>query len=111
MIYSPGGMGLDDYPPAEGGTVRFGGACFVNAEASLRASVKAFQQAVQAVLDEADAYHAGFNAFPAGRWMDALRVAKCFPKHARCPFKNPERVAAWQHGYADAHVSLRKLAS
>jgi hypothetical protein len=103
MIYSPGGMGLDGYPPAEGGTVRFGGACFVNIEANLRASLDAFRAALanaERVFQEVEDEQAGFNAFPSSSFR------KGFPKWPSCPFRQPERIAAWQRGIDAAHEAI-----
>lgn len=104
MIYSPGGMG-PEMPPADGGTVKFGGACYVNVGHNLRASLAAFRAALanaESVFQDVEDEQAGFSAFPAGRWMDAARGTKGRPSHVRCTFKNPRRVAAWTRGYEAA---------
>jgi hypothetical protein len=49
---------------------------------------------------------AGFQAFPAGQWMDAMRGTKSYPGHVRCPFRAPARVAAWTKGYNAALAAL-----
>lgn len=113
MIYSPGGMGPDD--PRESATVRFGGACYVDVEPKLRACLAAFRSALQTAIAEEDARRAeveaemaGFEAFPAGRYMDALRGTKGFPSPVRCPYRNAARIAAWERGYAAAHGAMHR---
>jgi hypothetical protein len=114
LIYSPGGLGPD--MPDENGVAYFGGACFVDLEQNLIACLKKFGDALKAEIKWQDANSAsikreiqaerdeaeGFSAFPGGRWSDALRGTKSFPNHARCPFRNPDRVAAWERGYERA---------
>jgi hypothetical protein len=111
MIYSPGGMGPDD--PRESNTVRFGGACYVDVEPKLRACLAAFRAALKAEIEREDARRIdidaemrGFNAFPAGRYLDALRGTKSFPAPVRCPYREPRRTAAWARGYDAAHAAL-----
>jgi hypothetical protein len=117
MIYSPGGMGPN--MPRESNTVRFGGACFTDVEPCLLACLDAFRSALKAeikrhreacaeinaqIASESDE-EAGREAFPGGRFADAMRGIKSFTGHARCPFKRPERIAAWERGYSAAHTS------
>ena len=52
--------------------------------------------------EESD-FHEGLTAFPLGAWFDAQRGKGGYPQHARCPFRRPERVAAWERGYRHAH--------
>jgi hypothetical protein len=49
---------------------------------------------------------AGYDAFPGGRFADAMRGTKSYPNHVRCPFRQPARVAAWEAGYNRAHDGL-----
>lgn len=123
-IYAPGGMGPD--LPEKSATVRFGGACG-SPWRYLDASLEAFRAALRDEADfikasrkmsraaarekrklaqhEADA-RAGFHAFPSGQFADALRGTKGYPDHARCPYRKPERVAAWTAGYNAAHDAM-----
>lgn len=114
-IYSPGGMGPER--PSESATVKFGGACYVDTERCLLACLAAFRVAIAAEFKRlaywrkvdkviAQDEEAGFEAFPGGRFADAMRGTKSFPGHPRCPFKQPERAAAWERGYARAHEGL-----
>lgn len=48
----------------------------------------------------------GFEAFPGGRFADAMRGTKSFPGHPRCPFRRKDRVEAWERGYQKAHDAL-----
>ena len=48
----------------------------------------------------------GVTAFPAGQWMDAQRGKHGYPSHPRCPFRRPERVAAWERGYRYAYNQI-----
>lgn len=49
-------------------------------------------------------YDAGWYAFPLTQWMDAERGLRSYPSlQIRCPFKKPERVAAWNKGFDEAH--------
>jgi hypothetical protein len=113
MIYSPGGMGPAD--PVDSATVSFGGACYVDVEPKLLACLAAFRAALQTEMQHEDAQREaneaearGFEAFPAGRFMDAMRGTKGFPDAVRCPYRQPDRAAAWQRGYDAAHAALHE---
>lgn len=58
------------------------------------------------MMRKTDDEAAGFEAFPAGQWMDAMRGTKSYPSDVRCPYRNPERVAAWTKGYNAALDAL-----
>lgn len=116
-IYSPGGLGIDRDEAIASSTIDFRGACFVDVERCLIACLAAFRVALRDAIkkraywrritatmdqDEQD----GFDAFPGGRFADAMRGTKSFPNHIRCPFKDPNRTQAWQRGYSNAHAAL-----
>lgn len=48
----------------------------------------------------------GFEAFPSGRYMDAMRGTKSYPSDVRCPFRQPNRAAAWATGYEAAKDAI-----
>jgi hypothetical protein len=62
--------------------------------------VMRFSKAVPKTI--AEIRNVGFQAFPAGQWMDAMRGTKSYPTHVRCPYRQPEKVAAWTEGYDEA---------
>lgn len=108
MIYSPGGMG-PEMPVGTNNTIKFGGACFVDARKCLDACLEKFRDALIVAMAraddrraEGDALAAGFRAFPAGRYMDAMRGTKNFPDHPKCPYRKDNLVAAWKRGYDEA---------
>jgi hypothetical protein len=68
-------------------------------DTAIRARNAAQRTTQQELADEQE----GFEAFPSGRFADALRGTKSFPDHVRCPYKRPDRVAAWKRGYKRAH--------
>lgn len=123
-FYGPGGMGPDR--PEKSATVRFGGACgvphlyladtldnFRNALVEEIGRRKESRKLTSQLTREARAekqreedYKAGWLAFPAGQFMDAMRGTKRYPMDVRCPFSRPERAAAWRDGYAAAHASM-----
>lgn len=113
FIYEPGGLGIDRQEALDGRTIKFSGACFVDREQKLLGALENFRSALrraikersgnqQAIADE----RAGREAFPGGRFADAMRGTKSFPVHARCPFKQPSRVQAWERGYNAAHDAM-----
>ena len=54
------------------------------------------------VRQQAADFRAGWLAFPGAHWMDSRRGTKGEPDHADCPFRRPDRVAAWEQGYSAA---------
>lgn len=116
------GLGIDRQEVVDGNIISFSGACFVDREANLIKALGEFGDALKAAIKRsADdrAYskreiqreedeRAGYEAFPGGRFADAMRGTKSFPSHARCPFKQPARVAAWEAGYDRAQASLQE---
>lgn len=110
MIY---GEGCGPRDPDARGVVRFGGPLFWDVERRFLADLDAFKAAMAAAVAarterkaNAEARQRGFEDFPAGRWMDAQRGTKSYPNHARCPYRVPARVAAWEAGYAEAHDAV-----
>lgn len=112
LIYYPGGMSptlLRD------GTAVFGGACLSpSIEQELKVSLHAFRRALQEelhrqreVMELQSAEAAGYEAFPAGRYLDALRGWKSYPDRKRCPLRSPRRATAWRSGYEQAHAETR----
>ncbi|MGY3609893.1 MULTISPECIES: hypothetical protein [unclassified Bradyrhizobium] len=115
-----GGLGIDRQEVVEGGIISFSGACFVDREANLIKALGEFRDALTASIKEQariraelkrdiqreEDERAGYEAFPGGRFADAMRGTKSFPNHPRCPFKQPARVAAWEAGYNRAHDGL-----
>jgi hypothetical protein len=115
-----GGLGIDREEVYDGNVIRFSGACFVEREANLVKALGEFRDALRAAikqraywraeskrnLQREEDERAGYAAFPGGRFADAMRGTKSFPNHARCPFKQPARVTAWEAGYERAHDSL-----
>jgi hypothetical protein len=117
FIYGRGGFGIDRQEAVEGRTLKFSGACFVDREQNLLAALEDFRKALREAIkvrtksraeikQQIDDERAGHDAFPGGRFADALRGTKSFPDHPRCPFKRSERVRAWEAGYSHAHESL-----
>jgi hypothetical protein len=115
-----GGLGIDRQEVVEGNVIKFSGACFVDRHAKLIEALGEFRAALKAAikqraywraeskrnLQREEDERAGYDAFPGGRFADALRGTKSFPGHPRCPFKQPARVAAWEAGYDRAHLGL-----
>lgn len=111
MIYSPGGMGPSSTFENNKGV--FGGSCFVDAEQKLLSCLAQFRTALTAEVERqhnirlaSEAWRAGFEAFPADRYMDAMRGVKSFPDDVRCPYRVPERVQAWTFGYNAAQAEV-----
>jgi hypothetical protein len=120
MMYAPGGHG-PDRPAAGSNVITFGFVRHSDAargERDLRSCLDQFRKAVATEIKRrrdqsqrsaicAAAFDAGFEAFPAGRFMDAMRGTKSYPNHPRCPFRSEPKVSCWNAGYADAHQSIR----
>lgn len=114
------GLGIDRQEVVEGNVIKFSGACFVDREANLIKALGEFRDALNAAIKQTVSYRAelkrdlqreaderaGFEAFPGGRFADAMRGTKSHPTHARCPFKQPARMAAWEAGYNRAYDGL-----
>jgi len=49
---------------------------------------------------------AGFHAFPSVQYSDMLRGLRSYVPEVRCPFKRPERKAAWERGYLRARDAI-----
>lgn len=114
-----GGLGIDRQEVVDGNVISFSGACFVDREANLIKALGEFSDALASSIKEQariradlrrelqreEDERAGWSAFPGGRFADAMRGTKSFPDHARCPFRQPGRVEAWERGYERAYDS------
>jgi ribosome modulation factor len=49
---------------------------------------------------------AGFHAFPSVQYTDHLRGLRSYVTETRCPYKRPERRAAWERGYLCARDAI-----
>jgi hypothetical protein len=103
LIYAPGGMGPGEvtFQMAQtGGMVRFGGACYVNTEENLRACLIKFEAAVSGKIAQQDAAYLASQDEEAG--AQAYRSPDSATK--RCPYRRPERIAAWRKGFDRQHA-------